>query len=78
MGPCAVAEHRTDGASLTLDGEERELVTLLAEGLVLEAVARRLHVSERTVRRRVRSLCERAGVDTPVQVVVAAVREGLV
>lgn len=78
MVPIAVAEQEADDTSLVLDDEERELVAMLADGLVLEAVARRLHLSERTVRRRVRSLCARAGVDTPVQVVVIAVREGLV
>ncbi|MDT4911189.1 MAG: hypothetical protein QOC66_317 [Pseudonocardiales bacterium] len=62
---------------LTLDPEERELVRLLAEGLVLDAVARRLAVSERTVRRRIRTLCDRFGVDTPVQVVVILVRNGV-
>ena len=60
-----------------LDEEETELVRLLAEGLVLDAVARRLSVSERTVRRRIRALCDRFGVDTPVQVVVIAARSGL-
>ena len=74
----AVAEHEVGSGRLTLDDEERMLVRLLAEGLVLDAVARRLHVSERTVRRRIRTLCERAGVDTVMQVVVCAVRQGLV
>jgi DNA-binding NarL/FixJ family response regulator len=63
---------------LTLDAEELELVRLLAEGVVLEAVARRMAISERTVRRRIRALCDRFGVDTPVQVVVIAARNGVV
>jgi DNA-binding NarL/FixJ family response regulator len=40
-------------------------------------VARRLAISERTVRRRVRSLCDRIGVANTVQAVVWAVRSGL-
>jgi DNA-binding NarL/FixJ family response regulator len=62
---------------VALDAEEMELVRLLAEGLVLDAVARRLQVSERTVRRRIRALCDRFGVDTPVQVVVILARNGV-
>jgi DNA-binding NarL/FixJ family response regulator len=62
---------------MALDAEEVELIRLLAEGLVLDAVARRLALSERTVRRRIRALCDRFGVDTPVQVVVIAARNGV-
>ncbi|MGH8961216.1 MAG: LuxR C-terminal-related transcriptional regulator [Jatrophihabitantaceae bacterium] len=62
---------------LGLDAEQTELVRLLADGLVLDAIARRLAISERTVRRRIRTLCDRFGVDTPVQVVVIAARNGV-
>jgi DNA-binding NarL/FixJ family response regulator len=62
---------------MVLDAEETELVRLLAEGLVLDAVARRLALSERTVRRRIRTLCDRFDVDTPVQVVVLAAQNGV-
>jgi DNA-binding NarL/FixJ family response regulator len=72
MGGVVVTEP-----GLSLDAEETELVRLLAEGLVLEAIARRLAVSERTVRRRIRTLCDRFQVDTPVQVVVIAARSGV-
>jgi DNA-binding NarL/FixJ family response regulator len=62
---------------MLLDAEETQLVRLLADGLVLEAIARRLAVSERTVRRRIRALCDRFEVDAPVQVVVIAARNGV-
>lgn len=62
---------------MVLDDEEIAIVRLLADGVVLEAIARRLALSERTVRRRIRALCDRFGVDTPVQVVVLAARNGL-
>ena len=62
---------------VALDPAEIELLRLLAEGMVLEAVARRLAVSERTVRRRLRALCDRFDVEAPVQVVVIAARHGL-
>jgi DNA-binding NarL/FixJ family response regulator len=62
---------------VALDDEELAIVRLLADGLVLDAIARRLSLSERTVRRRIRALCDRFGVDAPVQVVVIAAHNGL-
>lgn len=62
---------------MTLDDEEIEILRLLADGVVLDAIARRLALSERTVRRRIRTLCDRFGVGTPVQVVVLAARNGV-
>jgi len=41
------------------------------------AVSERGMLSERTLRRRIRGLCDRFGVDAPVQVVVLAARNGL-
>ena len=64
--------------AMSLDDEEIAIIRLLADGVVLETIARRLALSERTVRRRIRTLCDRFGVDTPVQVVVLAARNGLV
>jgi DNA-binding NarL/FixJ family response regulator len=55
-----------------------ELLRLLADGLPVEAIARRLDLSERTVRRRVRGICDRLGVDVPIQAVVWAARRGMV
>ena len=42
--------------------EDLEVLRLLATGISLESVARRLDLSERTVRRRTRALCDRLGV----------------
>ena len=59
-----------------LTGEEAELLRLLARGLPLAAVARRLVTSERTVRRRIRTICDRLGVGTPIEAVVWAAQRG--
>jgi len=61
-----------------LSGPDVELLRMLADGLPLEAVARRMNASERTVRRRVRAICERLGFASSVQAVAWAARRGLV
>ena len=57
--------------------EDLEVLRLLATGLSLESVARHLDLSERTVRRRTRALCDRLGVGTPIEAIVWAARRGL-
>ena len=57
-----------------LTGEELELLRLLSEGTSADVIGRRLGLSDRTVRRRLRSVCDRVGVDSPIQAVVWAVR----
>ena len=61
-----------------LSGRDVELLRMLADGLPLEAVARRMNASERTVRRRVRAICQRLGFASSVQAVAWAARRGLV
>jgi DNA-binding NarL/FixJ family response regulator len=68
----------SDHAELSLSAEEVELLQLLGHGLPLEAVARRLRTSERTVRRRTKAICDRMGVDFPIQAVVWAAQRGLI
>ncbi|GHA21861.1 LuxR C-terminal-related transcriptional regulator [Streptomyces purpurascens] len=57
-------------------GRHRELVRMLAGGLTDEAMARKLGVSERTVRRLVSELTERLGTASRFQAGVCAVRLG--
>jgi DNA-binding NarL/FixJ family response regulator len=63
-------------AQLTV--KDIELLGLLAGGLPLEAVARRVNASERTVRRRVKAICDRLGCSSTIQAVAWAARRGLV
>ena len=63
-----------DGGPVPLGDDELVVLRLMAEGQTVEAVARRLDVSERTVRRKARAACEAVGVDTTVEVIVWAVR----
>jgi DNA-binding NarL/FixJ family response regulator len=66
------------GLATELSRQDVELLRLLAGGLPLDAVARRMGKSERTVRRRVRGICDQLGLGTPIQAVAWAARRGLV
>ena len=65
------------GRAVVPSADELAVLRLMAEGLTVETVARRLEISERTVRRKARSACSRVGVDTTVQAIVWAVRHRL-
>ncbi|MPZ00301.1 MAG: helix-turn-helix transcriptional regulator [Actinophytocola sp.] len=58
--------------------EDLQMIALFAEGLSVEAIARRFDLSERTVRRRARTLCDRFGARAMVQVVAWAARRGVI
>jgi DNA-binding NarL/FixJ family response regulator len=60
-----------------LRDDEVAVLSLLAEGLPLEIVARRLAVSERTLRRRTRAICDLLGVRATITAVAWAARRGL-
>lgn len=60
-----------------LSSEDLQVLRLLAQGLPLNGVARRLHLSERSIRRRIRMICDRLGLKTSIEAVVWAVRRGL-
>jgi DNA-binding NarL/FixJ family response regulator len=61
-----------------ISDEDVRLIGLYADGLPIEAIARRLDLSERTVRRRTRALCDRLGARAAIQVVAWAARRGLI
>jgi DNA-binding NarL/FixJ family response regulator len=68
----------TQGLATQLSRQDVELLKLLAGGLSLDSVARRMGTSDRTVRRRVKAICDRLGVGTSIQAVAWAARRGLV
>jgi DNA-binding NarL/FixJ family response regulator len=67
-------DHGQDG----LEGDDLRLLTLLAGGLPANAVARKMNLSPRTLRRRTRSLCDKIGVHTPIEAVAWAARRLLI
>ncbi|WP_217634925.1 LuxR C-terminal-related transcriptional regulator [Micromonospora pattaloongensis] len=75
-GPVPPPRRETDG--IRLDAEDLRLLALLGEGMPVSSVARRVSMSDRTVRRRIRAICEQLGVKATVQAIVWAARRGLV
>ncbi|GAA1914206.1 LuxR C-terminal-related transcriptional regulator [Nocardioides lentus] len=61
-----------------LDADDVDLLRLYADGRTAPEIARRLHVSERTVRRRLRSICDVLDVGTVIEAVVLAARHDLI
>ncbi|PZF86655.1 LuxR C-terminal-related transcriptional regulator [Jiangella anatolica] len=60
-----------------LTDDDVTILRLLAQGLPLQLVARRAGMSSRTVRRRIRAVCDRLGVGTSIEAVVWAAKRGL-
>lgn len=71
--------HRQSPASgTTLTEREREILDLLAEGLVNADIAGRLSLSVHTVRNHVANLSAKLGAHSKLEVLAIAVRDGLV
>jgi DNA-binding NarL/FixJ family response regulator len=73
----AYAQPRVSGGH-ELTSTDIELLHLLAQGVPMDAIARRLYTSCRTNRRRIRALCDKLEVGTPIEAVVWAARRGYV
>lgn len=72
--PSAESEASTNAA---LGPREREIVQLLAEGHTSAEIARRLHISTRTVETHRRNIMRKLGFHSIAELVKYAVREGL-
>jgi DNA-binding NarL/FixJ family response regulator len=73
----AIPERGAADRARALRADEVAVLALLAEGLPLETVARQLAVSERTLRRRTRAICDVLGVPAAITAVAWAARRGL-
>jgi DNA-binding NarL/FixJ family response regulator len=68
----------TPSGTIQLAADQLDILRLLAQGLTVETVARRLDMSERTLRRRVRAIADDLGVDSTIEAIVWAVRHQLI
>jgi DNA-binding CsgD family transcriptional regulator len=75
MGQKSVG-HGEDPAFSSLSPREREVLTLIAEGLGNAQIAERLSISEKTVRNHVSNLFDKLGVWTRAQAIVFAMERG--
>ena len=78
VDPALAAAGLTRRERTELTEREREVLSLLAEGLDHEAIGERLQISAETVRTHVRKACDRLGAATRTQAVATAVRRGLI
>ena len=65
-------------APVELSQDELELLAEIATGVTTEVAARHLELSARTLRRRIRNICDVLGVNTPIEAVVWAARRQLI
>ena len=70
-------ESRDARTTPCLTSDEVAVLRLLAEGEALGIVSRRLGMSERTVRRKVRNACAKLECESTIEAVVWAVRNEL-
>ena len=72
----AASEPQSSGYA-SLGPREREIVQLLAEGHTSPQIARRLHISTRTVETHRRNIVRKLGVHSIAELTKYAIREGL-
>ena len=70
-------EH-TEAGGFRPDDVDLAILRQLSQGVTTDVIARWAGFSERTVRRRLRALADELGFDSSIEVVVHAVRSGLI
>nr|WP_232238700.1 LuxR C-terminal-related transcriptional regulator [Nocardiopsis dassonvillei] len=63
---------------ILLEPEEVSLLAEIATGVTTEVAARHLGVDARTLRRRVRGICDKLNVHTPIEAVVWAAKRQII
>jgi DNA-binding NarL/FixJ family response regulator len=76
--PMRAALESTSAQPRRLRNRELLLLSALATGAPITAVATHLGVSDRTIRRRIRLVCAEIGVSTPIEAVAWAARRRLI
>jgi len=61
-----------------LSPREREVLQLLAEGLGVAQISRRLYISDSTTKTHISKLYEKLGAGNRAQAIMAALRQGLI
>lgn len=61
-----------------LNDDDVKLLAQIASGVTADVAARKLELSARTLRRRLRTICDRLEVNTPIEAVVWAAKRQLI
>ncbi len=75
-GRCWTARESAERRAVDLSGREREVLSLVAEGLPNKLIARRLEISEKTVKSHLTSVYEQIGVSDRTQAALWAHEHG--
>ena len=73
----ALAARPTDPALETLTGRERQVLGLLSQGLTNKEIARKLFITTNTVKRHLKSIFEKLGVNTRAAASSRAIQMGI-
>ena len=68
---------RAKGEDFKLSDEERQIVFLAAAGFTIRSIARRLLLTESTVRRLIAGVCRKLGVTNQIELVFWAIDRGI-
>jgi DNA-binding NarL/FixJ family response regulator len=77
-GLAAALRRRNDTHTTRLTPRESEVLVLLKDGLSVGQVARRLYMSESTVKTHIAKIYDKLGATNRAQALMAAIRQGLV
>lgn len=69
---------RETAAPVVFSQDELVMIAMFADGLCIRTIARRLSMSDRTIRRRSRLMCDRLRASSMIQVVAWAARRRLI
>ena len=73
-----MADQKPSIPAPRLSDDDVRILAGLASGRGPETVARDIGISDRTLRRRLRRICDDLGVKTSIEAVIWAVRNGLI
>ena len=73
-----ITEELERGGARGLTDREREVLTLLAEGLSVSGISKRLYISESTTKTHMAKVYAKLGVSNRAQALMTAIRQGLV
>ncbi len=69
---------QSKASEINLSLEEIELLSVVATGSTTDVASRKLEISASALRRKIRKICKKIGVETPVEAIVWAARRKII